>query len=67
MTWIKVKNQLPPKQKLLLFINGKKEITLGSCFDYEDERRVWIMDELRVTNEIATHWMPLPELPNDMD
>lgn len=67
MKWISVVDKFPPQKQNLLFINGKKEITIGSCFDYEDERRVWILDELRVTNEIATHWMPLPELPNEMD
>lgn len=67
MKWISVKDQKPPLNKLLVFFNGKREITLGTCFDIEDEYRAWISDDVRVTNEIATHWIPLPEPPNAVE
>jgi len=67
MKWISVKDQKPDTlhQTRYLFVNGKKEVTYGYVFDIEDEERVWINDMDRETNEIATHWMPLPTPPTE--
>ena len=50
-----------------LFFNGKKDITYGYAYDWEPEsnRYVWINDMDNETNEIATHWMPLPQPPKE--
>jgi hypothetical protein len=63
--WIKVKDKKPQlgRNHLYLFVNGKRDVTFGYAFDFEDENRVWINDMERETNEIATHWMELPALP----
>lgn len=67
--WINVKDKAPPAglENKLLFINGKKEVTYGYAYDWdkESEDYIWINDMDRETNEIATHWMKLPEKPND--
>lgn len=65
MKWIKVKDQVPEFHKELIFLNGKQEVTVGLCFGIEDENRVWIVDKLRDTNEIATYWMLLPNFPEE--
>ncbi len=69
--WIKCSDKLP---KLgiayrYLFINGKKEVTFGYAYDpkWDDSKDcVWINDMDRESNEIATHWMQLPEPPEDL-
>lgn len=65
MEWIKVRDKLPEYKTELIFLNGKKEVTVGTSFAIEDENRVWIHDKLRNSNEIATHWMELPGAPKD--
>ena len=67
MEWISVEDEKPNigERYSYLFVNGKKEVTCGYAFDIEDNRRVWISDAISQTNEIATHWMPLPKPPKD--
>lgn len=77
MEWIRVKDKKPPVgiQTRCLFINGKNEVTYGYAYsddengpgkwDTGNDHSVWINDMDRETNEIATHWMPLPKAPQD--
>ena len=71
--WIGVKDKPPEANKKLLFVNGKKEITFGYAYKREDgwdtgyDHLVWINDFISETNEVATHWMPLPNPPNEID
>lgn len=69
MKWISVKDEKPKLgiKYRYLFVNGKKEVTYGYAYDWEPEsdRYVWINDMDRETNEIATHYMSLPEPPNE--
>lgn len=67
--WISVEDEKPKigLEHRYLFLNGKGEVTYGYAFDIEDERIVWINDMDRETNEIATHWMPLPKPPGVKD
>lgn len=73
MEWIPIKNKLPPfgPRNVLVFFNGKKEVTCGYAYDPKDgwdtgnDDSIWINDALSETNEIATHWMSLPEKPED--
>jgi len=78
MEWISVKNRRPlfGIQHRYLFLNGKKEVTLGYAYaddenglgvwDTGSEASIWINDFDRQTNEIVTHWMPLPAPPKDV-
>lgn len=73
MEWVSVKETLPEFgiKHRYLFINGKTEVTYGYAYDpkegwdtgYVDT--ICIADMDRVTNEVATHWMPLPEPPKE--
>lgn len=75
MEWIKVKDRLPKCGigYRYLFVNGKGEVTFGYAYDPAEgwdtgnDASIWIADHDRVTNEVATHWMPLPEAPSDQD
>ena len=63
--WINCKKEHPKIgiRHKYLFVNGKREVTYGYCFDIDDAGFVWICDEDRQTNEIASHFMNLPEPP----
>jgi hypothetical protein len=68
MEWIKCKDLKPDSGMRSLFINGKGEVTFGYAYSYEEwpqeeNGSIWINDMDRETNEIATHWMPLPKPP----
>lgn len=67
--WTSIKDKLPSigNNHKYLFFNGKKEVTYGYAFGIEDERRIWINDMGRETNEVATHWMELPKPPRECD
>lgn len=68
MKWISVKEKYPMFGSCnhFLFFNGKKEVTCGYAFSENDERSVWISDAINETNEIATHWMQLPDPPKEI-
>ena len=75
MKWISVKDRKPELgiRHRYLFINGKGEVTYGYAYSDEEtgsgswdtgnDGLIWINDMDRETNEVATHWMPLPLPP----
>ena len=73
--WISVKDKSPPKgvSHRFLFVNGKGEVTLGyACedngegeWDTGSPHLIWINDVDRGTYEVATHWMELPQPPEE--
>lgn len=74
MKWVSVKDKLPKYgiKYRYLFINVKNEVTYGYAYNpidgwYTDNKNtIWINDMDRDTNEIATHWMPLPQDPKEI-
>ena len=75
MEWIRIKDRSPEFgiQYRYLFINGKNEVTYGYAYNPADgwdtgnHHSIWINDLDRQTIEVATSWMPLPELPKESD
>jgi Protein of unknown function (DUF551) len=68
MPWTKVSDKMPELgiAHRYLFVNGKGEVTFGYGYDWDnDGTYVWIHDIDRDTNETATHWMYIPEWPNE--
>lgn len=75
MKWISIKDEKPKLgiAHRYLFVNGKGEVTYGYAYsndeggsgkwDTGNEESIWINDMDRETNEVATHWMPLPLPP----
>jgi len=67
--WISILEKLPKANNRYLFLNGKREVTFGYMYPLEEgwdtgiEGRVWINDFESGTNEIASHYMELPEAP----
>lgn len=76
--WIKVQDQLPPPATddypvsiaVLVVLNFNdpvygRQVVVG-C--YHHKQRVWLHEDMErilgLWSEV-THWMPLPELPND--
>ncbi len=68
--WIKCSHEKPKLgiKNRYIFLNGKNEVTFGYAYDWESEsdKYVWINDMDRETNEVATHWMPLPSPPEEI-
>ncbi len=64
--WISVKDKLPKKCQKVLFVYKKNnEVDCGyyGCSSFED---VYFYDTLESSNELATHWMELPEPPEEL-
>lgn len=67
LKWISVKDKLPPVDEDVLLTGG---IAIGIGF-YMEKHRVLKEGFWSITNGRAeelygvTHWMPLPELPNE--
>lgn len=64
MKWIKLSEKQPEKDKdylgVLVNYNGSRRIAIGPWY----ESRPWGSSPLSAN---VTHWMELPELPNEME
>lgn len=73
MEWISVKDQLPEKNKEVLFVTGKNEVSIGSImydwlkdgFDvvWASESSIYFNDSLNQEWSTCKFWMPLPNPP----
>ena len=71
MIWISVKDKLPKFNQRVLVITKNRlykgsPIRLGClCISLHGEETWWEIDggEVYESNDIVTHWCPLPELP----
>lgn len=70
MEWVSVKDKEPPKNKVVLFFTGKKEVVYGyykpedpPVDNWATETTIWINDDFNTKIATASHWMPLPEPP----
>jgi len=56
--WINVEDRLPE--------NGKRVLVYSSNYDIDDVMAIRILDSQFIRISLSgTHWMPLPEPPND--
>lgn len=70
--WISVEDRLPPINECLLFFNGKKEVRFGffrpepfPVDNWASENAIWMNDLSYSEIGVATHWMPLPNPPEN--
>lgn len=71
--WISVKEKLPPLEQEVLIFAYNREIhvaefcNFSGCEDWHitSQKYVYCQDELNIKRENVTHWMPLPEPPED--
>ena len=61
--WILVKDRLPETGAPVLIVNICEEIAVG----WVDNGYFETWDDRFTTTVIVTHWMPLPELPENID
>lgn len=59
--WISVKDELPPRERNILAVNGHGRIKILAFWKKEDKRWTWIEDSRFTRWNDITHWMPLPE------
>lgn len=61
--WIDVTKQLPPDDERVLIVYGVHGHAV--CIGYRSNRHgKWFDDDGSATNNV-THWMPIPEAPDD--
>ena len=63
--WINVKNALPSAKEKVLFVCKNGDCFVGEYRKY-GSRGVWVVRGSKgreMHGRVATHWMPLPELP----
>ena len=68
MPWIKVKDQLPPpEEKEYLVSDGQYvDVYWWKKFIYSAKKYEWTWsDRDEWFDMTVTHWMPLPEVPNE--
>ena len=63
--WISVKDELPPRELNILAVNGHGRIKILALWKKEDKRWTWIEDSRFTHRNDITHWMPLPEPPEE--
>lgn len=62
MSWISVKDRLPDKNGEYLAVTPNMRRKVNVAY-FED--CVWLPDERHFTTVKVTHWMPLPEPPEE--
>ncbi len=66
MEWIKCSDRLPELYEAVLFWdNYYKGIHVGSYGEGDDEDFIWAGEEGIYDLDDISHWMPLPEPPDD--
>ena len=71
MEWISVKDKLPPHgdELVLIVVNGKgKNLTFRNAVEIANytSKDGWILETFpELENMQVTHWMPLPEPPQE--
>ena len=65
--WISVKDKLPKVDEIVLIYTPKDKVITSACINPIEYRGTfWFYPENNGWNEDeVTHWMPLPEPPND--
>lgn len=67
--WIPVSERLPEDSGLTLvrvdFSMWDKKVNVPSLERYVNEEKTWFCDGAKLTN--VTHWMPLPEVPKEVE
>ena len=63
--WISVKYELPPRELNILAVNGHGRIKIMALLRKVDKRWTWIEDSRLTHRNDITHWMPLPERPEE--
>lgn len=70
MKWIKCSDELPEIDKDVLCIDLIKNMKVGKL-DQDSLyplNKSWITSDYHIHDfDEITHWMPLPEIPNDLD
>ena len=62
MTWIKCTERMPEEEEFVLVSDGEfQEVSYWYCPNNKTIH--WATDFCM----IPTHWMPLPEMPNELD
>ncbi len=69
MEWISVKDKLPPENESVLVVvhgyrRGFEPISLVEISSYSHDFD-FIFDDLPISRIDVTHWMPLPEPPEE--
>ena len=66
MKWISVTDNLPRiNDVVLVYDKHIEDVTTGYISEFIGDRCVWIIDCGESISDEVTHWMPLPEPPNE--
>lgn len=65
--WISVEDKLPEPEKDVIILDGRKHIDIDHLtYDGEDNYIWWKSDDtIWCEDDEITHWMPIPELPEE--
>jgi len=62
--WISVKDRLPEHNQFVLCVGTSKNMAVLRC-DLDMNNYVFMFPDLKHQVKGVTHWMPLPEPPNE--
>lgn len=66
MKWISVTDNLPRiNDVVLVYDKHIEDVATGYISEFIGDRSVWIIDYGQSISDEVTHWMPLPEPPNE--